>query len=71
MNGFAPAAAEPLLKSRLLQSPMSGLAATFHLYPQVLALAFGLAVGIGLLAGVARAARSASRSISDGLSQVA
>jgi putative ABC transport system permease protein len=65
------AAAEPLLKSQLLQSPMSGLAATFRLYPQVLALAFGLAVGIGLLAGVVPAVRSASRSIPDGLRQVA
>jgi ABC-type antimicrobial peptide transport system permease subunit len=47
------------------------LAATFHVYPEVLALAFALAVGIGVLAGFVPALRSASRSIADGLRQVA
>ena len=64
-------AAEPGLKKQLMLTPMSTLAATFRLYPGVLALAFGLAVGIGLFAGIVPAVRSASRSIADGLRQVA
>ncbi len=64
-------AAQPFLKRLLLSSPMSSLAATFHLYPEVLTLAFALAAGIGVLAGLVPALRSASRSIVDGLRQVA
>ncbi len=64
-------AAQPPLRRLLLSSPMSSLAATFHLYPEVLTLAFALAVGIGVLAGLVPALRSASRSIVDGLRQVA
>ena len=63
-------AAQPSLKRLLLASPMSSLAATFHVYPAVLTLAFTLAVGIGVLAGLVPALRSASRSIVDGLRQV-
>ncbi|MGZ6988488.1 MAG: ABC transporter permease, partial [Thermoanaerobaculia bacterium] len=64
-------AGEPSLKRLLLLSPMSSLAATFRVYPAVLTLAFALAVGIGVLAGLVPALRSASRSIVDGLRQVA
>jgi putative ABC transport system permease protein len=64
-------AAQPSLKRLLLSSPMSSLAATFHLYPEILTLAFALAAGIGVLAGLVPALRSASRSIVDGLRQVA
>jgi putative ABC transport system permease protein len=63
-------AAEPPLKRLLMLSPMSSLAATFRVYPTVLTLAFALAVGIGVLAGLVPALRSASRSIVDGLRQV-
>jgi len=63
-------AAQPSLRRFLLASPMSSLAATFHLYPEILGLAFALAVGIGVLAGLVPALRSASRSIVDGLRQV-
>jgi putative ABC transport system permease protein len=64
-------AAEPTLKRLLILSPMSSLAATFRVYPEVLTLAFALAAGIGVLAGLVPALRSASRSIVDGLRQVA
>ena len=64
-------AAEPSLKRLLMLSPMSSLAATIRVYPEVLTLAFALAVGIGVLAGLVPALRSASRSIVDGLRQVA
>jgi putative ABC transport system permease protein len=64
-------ATEPSLKRLLLLSPMSSLTATFRVYPGVLTLAFALAVGIGVLAGLVPALRSASRSIADGLRQVA
>ena len=63
-------AAEPSLKRLLLLSPMSTLAATFRVYPAVVTLAFALAVGIGVLAGLVPALRAASRSIVDGLRQV-
>jgi ABC-type antimicrobial peptide transport system permease subunit len=62
--------AEPSLKRLLLLSPMSSLAATFRVYPGVVTLAFALAVGIGVLAGLVPALRAASRSIVDGLRQV-
>jgi putative ABC transport system permease protein len=64
-------AGEPSLKRLLMLSPMSSLAATFRVYPEVLTLAFALAAGIGVLAGLVPALRSASRSIADGLRQVA
>ncbi|MCM3877881.1 MAG: ABC transporter permease [Thermoanaerobaculia bacterium] len=64
-------AAQPSLKRLILASPMSSLAATFRLYPEVLTFAFALAAGIGVLAGLVPALRSASRSIVDGLRQVA
>ena len=63
-------AAEPSLKRQLLLTPMSSIAATIRVYPEVLTLAFALAVGIGVLAGLVPALRSASRSIVDGLRQV-
>jgi putative ABC transport system permease protein len=63
-------AAEPSLKRLLMLSPMSSLAATFRVYPGVVTLAFALAVGIGVLAGLVPALRAASRSIVDGLRQV-
>jgi ABC-type antimicrobial peptide transport system permease subunit len=63
-------AAEPFLKRQLMLSPMSSIAATIRVYPEVLTLAFALAVGIGVLAGFVPALRSASRSIVDGLRQV-
>jgi putative ABC transport system permease protein len=63
-------AAEPFLKRQLMLSPMSSIAATIRVYPEVLTLAFALAVGIGVLAGLVPAVRSASRSIVDGLRQV-
>lgn len=64
-------AAEPFLKRQLMLTPMSSIAATIRVYPDVLTLAFSLAVGIGVLAGLVPALRSASRSIVDGLRQVA
>ena len=63
-------AAEPSLKRQLMLTPMSSIAATIRVYPEVLTLAFALAVGIGVLAGLVPALRSASRSIVDGLRQV-
>ncbi|MGZ5429839.1 MAG: ABC transporter permease [Thermoanaerobaculia bacterium] len=64
-------AAAPSLKRQLMLTPMSSIAATIRVYPEVLTLAFALAVGIGVLAGLVPALRSASRSIADGLRQVA
>ena len=62
--------AVPPLRHQLMLTPMLPLAATFRVYPEVLTLAFALAVGIGVLAGLVPALRSASRSIADGLRQV-
>ncbi|MGZ5381849.1 MAG: ABC transporter permease, partial [Thermoanaerobaculia bacterium] len=56
-------AAAPSLKRQLMLTPMSSIAATIRVYPEVLTLAFALAVGIGVLAGLVPALRSASRSI--------
>lgn len=64
-------AAEPSMKRQLMLTPMSTLAATMHVYPEVLALAFAVAVGVGLFAGIIPALRSSTRSIADGLRQVA
>lgn len=64
-------AAEPSMKRVLMYTPMSNLAATMHADPVVLALAFAIAVGVGLVAGIVPALRSSTRSIADGLRQVA
>jgi ABC-type antimicrobial peptide transport system permease subunit len=48
-------------------SPMAAMAGTFQIYPDVLALGFLVAVGVGVFAGVFPAIRSAQRSIVDGL----
>ncbi len=63
--------AMPPLRHQLMLTPMLPLAATFHVYPEVLALAFAVAVGVGLVAGIVPAVRSSTRSIADGLRQVA
>jgi putative ABC transport system permease protein len=62
---------EPGLKKGLLNSPMGLFAASMELFPDVLLVAFGVAVGVGLIAGIVPAIRSAQRSITDGLRQVA
>ncbi len=64
-------AAEPSLKRQLMLSPMSSMAASIRVYPDVLTLAFALAAALGVFAGLVPAFRSASRSIADGLRQVA
>ncbi len=63
-------AAEPSMKHQLMMTPMSTLAATMHVDPAVLALAFAVAVGVGLVAGIVPAVRSSTRPIADGLRQV-
>jgi putative ABC transport system permease protein len=63
--------AMPALRRQLMLTPMLPIAATFRVYPGVLTLAFVLALGIGVLAGLVPALRSASRSIADGLRRVA
>jgi ABC-type antimicrobial peptide transport system permease subunit len=55
----------------LMDTPMSTLAATMHVEPEVLGLAFAVAVGVGLVAGIIPALRSSTRSIADGLRRVA
>jgi len=62
---------EPGLKRGLSFSPMANLAASVQIYPQILALGFGVAVFVGVVAGIIPAVRSARRSIVDGLRQVA
>lgn len=64
-------AAEPSMKRLLMQTPMSTLASTMRIDPGILALAFAVAVGVGLLAGLVPALRSSTRSIADGLRQAA
>jgi putative ABC transport system permease protein len=64
-------AAEPSMKHQLMMTPMSTLAATMHVDPAILALAFAVAVGVGMVAGIVPAVRSSTRSIADGLRQVA
>jgi ABC-type antimicrobial peptide transport system permease subunit len=49
---------------------MAGFAAGMKLFPSVLAAGFGVAVFVGLVAGIVPAVRSAQRSITDGLRQV-
>jgi putative ABC transport system permease protein len=62
---------EPGFKKGLQASPMASLAATMKVYPEILALGFAVAVGVGILAGLVPAIRSAQRTITDGLRQVA
>ncbi len=64
-------AAEPSLKRQLMLTPMSSLVASMHVYPAILAFAFAVAAGVGLVAGIVPAVRSSTRSIADGLRQVA
>ncbi|MFI5180509.1 MAG: ABC transporter permease [Thermoanaerobaculia bacterium] len=64
-------AAEPSLKRQLMMTPMSSLAALMHADPAILAFAFTIAVGVGLVAGIVPAVRSSTRSIAEGLRQVA
>jgi putative ABC transport system permease protein len=61
---------EPAIKGGLMTTPLGTFASGFSLYPGILLLAFLVAVGVGLVAGVVPAVRSAQRSIVDGLRQV-
>ena len=58
---------EPGMKRNLSLGPMASLAASLQIYPSILALGFGIAVGVGVLAGIFPAIRSAQRSIVEGL----
>jgi putative ABC transport system permease protein len=60
----------PGFRQGLLYSPMGGFAGGMKLFPEVVALAFGVSVLVGLFAGLVPAIRSAQRSIPDGLRQV-
>ena len=60
----------PAFRQGLLYSPMGGFAAGMRLFPEIVALAFGISVLVGILAGLVPAIRSAQRSITDGLRQV-
>jgi putative ABC transport system permease protein len=60
----------PGFRAGLLNSPMGGFAAGMRLFPEVVVVAFGLTVFVGLAAGLVPAIRSAQRSIPDGLRQV-
>jgi putative ABC transport system permease protein len=60
----------PGFKAALMNTQMAGFAAGMKLFPSVLAAGFGVAVFVGLVAGVVPAIRSAQRSITDGLRQV-
>jgi len=62
---------EPGIKRGIMTTPLGTFASGFNLYPGILLFAFLVAVGVGLLAGVVPAIRSAQRSITDGLRQVA
>ena len=71
LGGLLFIALEPTLKRVILESPAAMLAGAMRVYPDILARGFGLAVGVGLLAGLVPAVRSAQRSIVDGLRQAA
>jgi putative ABC transport system permease protein len=58
---------EPGMKRNLSLGPMASLAASLQIYPSILALGFAIAVGVGVLAGIFPAIRSAQRSIVEGL----
>jgi putative ABC transport system permease protein len=60
----------PGFRQGLLASPMGGFAAGMRLFPGIVALAFGISVFVGVLAGLVPAIRSARRPITDGLRQV-
>ena len=60
----------PGFRQSLLYSPMGGFAAGMRLFPEIVALAFGISILVGILAGLVPAVRSAQRSITDGLRQV-
>jgi putative ABC transport system permease protein len=60
----------PGFRQVVLDSPMGFYAAGMKLFPGVVALAFGVTVLVGILAGLVPAVRSAQRSIPDGLRQV-
>jgi putative ABC transport system permease protein len=62
---------EPGLKRGLANSPAGAFAASFTIFPEVLALGFAIAVGVGVLSGIVPALQSARRSIVDGLRRVA
>jgi putative ABC transport system permease protein len=60
----------PGLKRGLQNTPAAGFATTFTLFPEVLALGFGIAVGVGVLSGLVPAFQSARRPIVEGLRRV-
>jgi putative ABC transport system permease protein len=60
----------PGFRTGLMNTPMSGFASGMRLFPSVLLAGFGVAVFVGLVAGLVPAIRSAQRSITDGLRQV-
>ena len=60
----------PGFRRYLLYSRMGGFAGGMHLFPEVVATGFVVAVLVGLLAGLVPAILSAQRPISDGLRQV-
>ena len=61
----------PGFREGLVNSPMGAFAAGIRLFPEVLALGFGVTFAVGLLAGLVPAVRSAQRPITEGLRQVA
>jgi putative ABC transport system permease protein len=60
----------PAFRAGLMNTPMAGFAAGMKLFPPVLAAGFGIAVFVGLFAGIVPAVGAARRSITDGLRQV-
>src|SRR5262249_31430017 len=61
----------PGLRQLVLYSPMGFYAAGMRVFPEVIATGFRLSVVVGFVSGVFPALRSANRSITDGLRQVA
>ncbi len=64
-------AMQPALKRALASSPMAGLAGSLRPEPEILGLGLLVALGVGVVAGIIPAIRSAQRPITDGLRQVA
>jgi putative ABC transport system permease protein len=60
----------PGFKTALMNTPMAGFASGMKLFPSVLAAGFGVAVFVGIVAGLVPAVNSARRSITDGLRRV-
>lgn len=58
------------IREGILNSPMGSFGAGIRVFPEVLAAGFGVAVFVGLFAGLFPAIRSAQRTITDGLRQV-